>query len=72
MYIAIEIKQKVDGSVEVSNYKKETRDEAEKSYHSILATAAVSTHPIHTALILNPEGTTLKKETYKHETPVQS
>lgn len=67
MYIAVEIKEKADGSVEVSNYKKDTREEAEKAYHSILAVAAVSTHPVHSALILNVEGATLKKDCYKHE-----
>ena len=69
MYIAVEIKGKADGAVEVSTYKKETREEAEKAYHSILAVAAVSTHPVHSALILNVEGSTLKKDCYKHEQP---
>lgn len=67
MYVAIELKLKADGSLEVSTYKKDTREEAEKSFHSILAVAAVSTHPIHSAVIMNPEGVTLKRETYKHE-----
>ena len=31
MYIALEIKDKADGTVEVSNYKKATRDEAEQA-----------------------------------------
>ena len=66
MYVAIELKLKADGSLEVSTYKKDTR---EKSFHSILAVAAVSTHPIHSAVIMNPEGVTLKRETYKHEVP---
>lgn len=69
MYVAIELKLKADGSLEVSTYKKDTREEAEKSFHSILAVAAVSTHPIHSAVIMNPEGVTLKRETYKHEVP---
>lgn len=70
MYIAVEIKEKADGSAEVSTYKKDTRDEAEKAFHSILAVAAVSTHPVHSALILNTEGVTLKKDCYKHEIEV--
>lgn len=69
MYLAIELKQKADGTMEVSTFKKETRDEAEKSFHSILAVAAVSTHPVHSAVIMNPEGVTLKRETYKHVQP---
>lgn len=67
MYVAIEQKLKADGTYEVSTYKKETRDAAEKAFHSILASAADSTHPIHSACILNPEGIMLKTECYKHE-----
>ena len=69
MYIAVEIKEKADKSVEISTFKKDTREEAEKAFHSILAVAAVSTHPVHSALILNVEGATLKKDCYKHEQP---
>ena len=67
MYIALEIKDKADGTVEVSNYKKATRDEAEQAYHSILSVAAVSAHPVHTGMILNTMGQVLKSECYKHE-----
>ena len=68
MYVAIELKEKADGSLEVSTFKKDTRDEAEKAFHSILTSAAVSTNPIHSAVILNPEGKLLKTECYKHDT----
>ncbi len=67
MYAALEIKQKADGTMTVDKYIKETREEAEKAFHSILAEAAVSKHPVHSAVIINPEGATLKKESYKHE-----
>ena len=67
MYVAIELKQTADGNFEVSTYKKDTRDEAEKAYHSILAVAAVSTAPVHSAVILNPEGQMLKRDCYKHD-----
>ena len=67
MYVAIEQRVKQDGTYEVSTFKKETRDEAEKAYHSILASAAVSDHLIHSAAIMNPEGQLLKSECYKHD-----
>ena len=70
MYVAIEQKLKQDGTYEVSTFKKETRDEAEKAYHSILSSAAVSVHPVHSAAIMNPEGKLLKSECYKHDAPV--
>lgn len=67
MYVAIELKEKQDGSLEISSFKKATREEAEKAYHSILSSAATSEHPIHSACILNPEGKLLKTDCYKHE-----
>lgn len=71
-YVAVEQKLKQDGSYEVSTFKKETRDEAERAFHSILSSAATSVHPVHSACILNPEGKLLKTECYKHEQePVQ-
>ena len=66
-YVAIESVTKQDGTYTVSTYKKETRDEAEKAYHSILSVAATSNNLIHAATILNPEGKALKSECYKHE-----
>ena len=67
MYVAVEIKEKKDGTMEVSTFKKETREQAEKAYHSILATAADSEHPIHSAVILNAEGQRIKGDCYKHQ-----
>lgn len=66
-YLAVEQKEKQDGTYEVSTFKKDTRDEAEKAFHSILASAATSEHLVHSACILNPEGKLLKSECYKHD-----
>ena len=71
MYVAIELKTKADGSMEVSTFKKEIRDDAEKAYHSILSGAATSVHPIHAAVILNECGASIRSEYYKHEVPVE-
>ena len=70
MYVAIEIKTKVDGTMEVSTFKKETEDLGKQAFHSIMASAAVSTHPIHTGVLLDEYGNTLRRESYKHEVPV--
>ena len=67
MYVAIESVIKQDGTYQVSTYKKDTRDEVEKAYHSILAVAATSNNLIHAATILNPEGKLIKAECYKHD-----
>lgn len=68
-YVAIELVTKQDDTFTVSKYEKSTRDEAEKAYHSILAVAATSKNKIHSAAILNPEGSCLKSESYKHDPP---
>ena len=67
MYAALQIKLKSDGTMTVDRFVKETREQAEQAFHSILSGAAVSTHPVHSAMIINPEGVTLKRECYKHE-----
>lgn len=69
MYVAIEIKTKVDGTMEVSTFKKATEDLGKQAFHSIMASAAVSTNPIHTGVLLDAYGNTLRKESYKHEVP---
>ena len=68
-YTTVESITKQDGTYSVNTFKKETKDEAESSYHSILTSAAKSPHKIHAATLLNPEGKELKSECYKHEPP---
>ena len=41
-------------------------NEAESTYHSRLASAAISTVPIHTVTLENEEGAQIKRECYKH------
>lgn len=68
MYVAIELVTKQDGTFTVSTYKKDTRDEAEKAFHSILAVGATSNNPIHAAIVLNEFGQVVKQpECYKHD-----
>ena len=69
MYVTIELITKQDDTFTVNNFKKETREEAESAYHSILTSAAKGSHKIHAAVILNPEGKLLRSECYKHEAP---
>lgn len=40
---------------------------AEQAYHTILAAAAVSTVPIHSASMLTERGNLVKYECYEHE-----
>lgn len=41
--------------------------EAESNYHRVLSAAAVSTVPMHSALLMTADGQVLRSETYKHE-----
>ena len=46
----------------------DTINEAESKYHQILGAAAVSSIPVHAAVILTDEGHSMKHECYKHIT----
>lgn len=66
MYIVIELQKNADGVVSniVNSYEKLA--DAESKYYSILATAAVSKVPVHSATIITEEGNQMKHQCYKH------
>ena len=66
MYMVIELQTNRDGATAAMTQDFPSRPEAESKFHQILGFAATSNVPIHSAVILNPEGERLKKETYKH------
>lgn len=43
-----------------------TRDDAESHFHTVLAAAAVSTVPAHSALLMTADGQVQRSETYRH------
>ena len=43
------------------------RLQAEQKYHEILSYAAVSSVPVHSAVMLTSEGVLIKHESYTHE-----
>jgi hypothetical protein len=65
-YITIEIQTNADGSVGNLVYAFDSRNEAESKYHAILASAAISTLPEHSAIIITSEGKALCSQCYKH------
>ena len=65
MFIVMEIQK--SGSVATIVTPYETRNEAENKYHSILAYAAISDIPKHSAVLLNEEGEYIKHECFEHE-----
>lgn len=66
MFIVVEIQKDAKGVVGniVNSY--ETLAEAESKYHSILAAAAVSDLPCHSAIIVSEEGFPVAHQCYKH------
>lgn len=67
MYIVLEV-QKLDATTLVilpaNTYN--TMEEADSKFYAILSAAAVSSVPIHSAIILNEEGSPIRYESYRH------
>lgn len=67
MYYIFEIQQYQDGSFGHLVHWGETRNQAESKYHEVLAAAAVSGLPKHSATLLSEEGFPLDNKVYRHE-----
>ena len=67
MYIVIELQKDAKGVVSniVTSY--ENLAEAESKYYSILASAAVSKIPVHSAILVSEEGFPVKHQCYKNQ-----
>ena len=65
MFIVIELQKSSTLSVLTNTY--ETRNQAEQKYHTVLAYAAVSDIPKHSAVLMNEDGTGIKSECFEHE-----
>lgn len=67
MYLVIEIQKNADGTVGniVNSYDNE--NVALSKYHTILSAAAVSSVPVHSAVVMTEEGYTIRNESYIHE-----
>lgn len=42
------------------------KNQAERAYHTALAAAAVSEVPVHTVIMIDEHGNTLKRDYYEH------
>ena len=71
MFIILETQTNANGTVSTIITQFSDKDQAESKYHQILASAAVSSLPKHTAFMLTDEGYVLKSECYRHETVTQ-
>ena len=77
-YYIIEIQQYADGSygdIRHIAYDEDAtlaRLKAESKYHEVLAAAAVSTLPVHSATLLTSDGRVVMNQSYKHAQPTPS
>ena len=67
MYFILEIQGYADGSFAHLVTTAATRLEAEAAYHRVLAAAAVSELPLHSAVVIGVDGTPLLHQCYTHE-----
>lgn len=65
-YIVIELQKNAEGQVANIVTAFDNLAEAESKYHTILAAAAVSKLPVHSAIIVSEEGFPVKHQCYKH------
>lgn len=66
-YLVIEIQKSSDGTIAVppiGSY--DNFFDAMSAYHTILASAAISQVPVHTALILNEVGQEIRLDSFNH------
>ena len=66
MYIVIELQKNAEGVVSNLVTSHNSLPEAESKFYSILAAAAVSNIPVHSAILVSEEGFPVKNHCYKH------
>ena len=66
MYIVIELQKNAEGVVSNIVTAFDTLAEAESKYYTILAAAAISKVPVHSAIIVSEEGFPVKHQCYKN------
>ena len=73
MFIVLEVQTYDDGSIGiVPPTAYENSDEAQAKYHTILAAAAISQLPMHTAFVLTSDGYVVESRCFRHEVEEQS
>ena len=67
MYIVLEIQTNKNGTIGMLTTAYEDQNLAKNKYYTVLAAAAVSGLPKHTAVLMNEEGVSLRHECCKAE-----
>lgn len=66
MYLVLEIQTNTDGTVSTIITPYNDRANAESKYHTILAAAAISQVPCHSAVMMTNTGAVLAAQYYEH------
>lgn len=65
-YVVLEIQTMADGQVTCLATPHDNQMQAESSYHSVLAAAALSALPRHAAVLLTSDGSVQASQYYEH------
>lgn len=65
-YLVIELQTNTDNTVSNLVYDYDNRNDAESKYHTVLAAAAISTLPIHAAVLMSSDGGYIATDRYEH------
>ena len=68
MYIIQEIQTNGSNTALLPAIVRQDRNEAESAFHSILASAAISSVIVHTVVMFDEHGNTVRREFYEHPT----
>lgn len=66
-YLIIEIQVNATGQAATIVNQRNTRNEAESAYHAMMAAAAVSSVPLHSVVMMTPDGNVIMNGSYTHE-----
>ena len=68
-YLILEIQTAADGTVATLITQKDELSEAQSVYYTILAAAAISSLPLHAAVLMTNEGTSLEWKAFDRRDP---
>lgn len=67
MYTVIEFwAENANSDIQIMSYPKNNKDEAMSTYHYVLYMAAVSSHYVHGAIVIDIQGRYLARESFTH------
>lgn len=71
-YIVIELQKNSDESVGNLVYAYNTRAQAESKYYAVLSSAAVSSVPVHSAILIQEDAMPVAYKSFTHNVQVDS